>query len=280
MAKSKHFKTLAYSDSGDELIFDRVGFKEVFDGKAKEINKSNGKQCGGQKILLEEIAKYLYPNCNVNIESNAKSIKNWLYGNNGPSALEDVRKMEAFFECELLMPRPINNASNKGDLSSMNNCEVTVAERSAARELYQLMTDLIRVHQKAMYCFWYADFPVHNNTKWAQYVPNDYPVLPDIQYQIRKISFDLPQEVRDDTLRLAEELYCYPSFPEEKDEGVPYPFMDCEYDDFIIFLRKKSKDELKWENSGEVMDEWFEFSNEQTENFYNTLDEIFYAYRR
>ena len=267
--------TLAQVNPSKKPIFDRKSFKEVFDAEAQKRTRAQGKKNGGKSDLIKCIAEALYPNFDP--DDSFEMIKKWCYGKNGPRNPEDIEKLEEFFGHSFSIPHP---TISKGDLSFMNNCEVTVAERSAARELYQLMTDLIRAHQKAMYCFWYADFPVHNNTKWAQYVPNDYPVLPDIQYQIRKISFDLPQEVRDDTLRLAEELYSYPSFPEEKDEGVPYPLMDYEYDNFIIFLRKKSKDELKWKNSGEVMDEWFEFSNEQTKNFYNTLDEIFYAYRR
>lgn len=278
MGKSKETRTLAYNNTGQELVFDSVTFKNSFDAKEKKINQSKGKSRGGQALLLKELAKCVYPEREP--EESIFSIKNWLYGRNGPSCLEDVQKLESFFGCSFLIPRPRPNTTDIGELSSMYENKDDLAERNAARELYQLMTDLIRAHQKAMYYFWCADFPVANETKWIQYAPKDYPVLPDIQHQIWRISFDLPQEVRDDTLRLLEDIYSYPSIPEEKNDGIYYPSMDYDYDDFRAFLRKNGNADLIIGDSGDVMSEWFEFSNSQTEDFYNTLDEIFDAYRR
>lgn len=278
MAKSKRFTTLEYSKTGEELIFDQKTFEHVFRKHAVAIDKARNKKIGGQAEIFRHFSEFCIDRTNADIDSLIERSKKWLGGHNSPSVREELRLWEDYFDCSFLMPRPLENTSNKGDYSPMKYTEVNLAERAAARELYQLMTDLIRIHQKTMYCFWYADFPVLNNTKWMQYVPDDYPVLPDIQHQIRKLSFDLPQEVRDDALRLAQEIYGWPSIPDEKETGCPYPLMDYDYESFLAFLKASSATEESWNNSGEVMYEWFEFSEAQTQEYYDILDEIFSDY--
>ena len=267
-------RALAQVNSSEKPIFDCKGFKEVFDAEAQKRNRAHGKKTGGKTDLINSIAEALYPNFNP--AESFDMIKKWCYGRNGPSNAKDIKRLEEFFGRSFSIPHP---TINKGDISSMSNSEVNVVERAAAREVYQLMTDLCRAHQKAMYHFWKANFPM-DDREWLKHVPKDYPALADIQHKIRRISFDLPEEVRDDTLRLAEDLYSYRSINAEKEEDSPYPDMDMVFDNFLIFLRKNGFAEHKWKDSGDVMFEWFEYANDLTESFYNTLDDIFYAYRR
>ena len=274
MAISKTLRALEINVNGQEVIFNQKAFHTLCVNEIHQIQNQTGKKNGGQAKLFRCLAMYLFGDAN-----NYDAIKNWFNYKNGPNDIEDVKKLEKYFRADLRIPRSTAATPFQERITTpMVKREINTAELSAAKELYCFMADQIRLHQKLMYYYWHSNFTC-NEREWYKYVPQDYPVLPDVENQIWKLSFELPTCARDESLDLARQIYGYPSIPEERGDNCPYyPLLDHEFDDFRICLRQNgiepSKDPL------DLTVDWFDYTSEQIENYRNILDEIFDAYRR
>lgn len=264
MAKSKTFRTLYTDEKGNEYIFDAKKFKRCMDKKVHEIIKC--KMCtttsSARGKARKDLATFLgcYPD-----EAALGKIKNWESGNNGPSDPQDVKKMEEYFGTELLT---IKHTKKETTTEAI---EISENERNAAREVYTIICDLIRVHQKLMFNYACADCPDSFLSQDHSYIPENYPVYADIANEIRKRSLDIPRAVRDEALEMVYDIYG-PWDAERENEG-DYPSLDGENEDFRLY----SGADVHANNQLNFLG-WLEFSYEQTEGYYEQLDEIFEKY--
>ena len=271
MSKPKSYHTLYINEIGEEVIFDGEAFKECFDNEEAEINRNRFQKRGGQSCLLKILAKELYPDQSPT--ESAKTIKQWVYGNNGPSCLEDIVKLEAHYNrCfrTVRIPKYLKNKEKDADTKVIN--EISAAEQSAARELYHIMADLIRIHQKLMFNYWHAGMPSFPAAASHPYIPDNYPFFADIYHTIIKIGFDLPIEVRNDTIRLAKDIYGPINDAADAWGDEVYPEIGYDLELYEDYWGHPARDE------DHVA--WFAFINEQAKSYYNILDLIFQAYRR
>lgn len=271
MAKSKDLHTLYINEQGEEVIFDCASFKECFDEKVAQINLERVRKSGGQSCLLNMLARELYPGQPPS--NTAKTIRNWVFGNNGPSCVEDVMKLEEHFNRNLRTVRiPKIQKNKEKDADTMSTNEISTAEKCAARELYHIMADLIRIHQKLMYNYWHAGMPQLPIAASHPYIPDNYPIFADIYLTIVKVGFDLPIEVRNDTIRLAKEIYGPINDATDAWGDEMYPEIDYDLELYEDYWGTPACDEDHIS--------WFTFINEQAKNYYDTLDTIFQPYRR
>ena len=152
-----------------------------------------------------------------------------------------------------------------------NTIAISETERNAAREVYTIISDLIRVHQKLMFNYGCAGCPNPIFGHDRSYIPENYPVFADIANEIRKRSLDIPRAVRNEALEMVYDIYG-PWDAKRESEG-DYPSLEMENEDFRLY----SGADVHANNEFDFLG-WLEFSNEQTESYYDQLDEIFEKY--
>ena len=142
--------------------------------------------------------------------------------------------------------------------------DVSEAKRNAARKVYGVVCNLIRMQQKMLYNYFTAGFPSLATQKC---VPEGFPVYSDVQNEIRKYGFDLPRDLIDDTMRFVQGIYgSWYTNLEEADltNGDEYQRRFEQWSEGPL-----DKDDFFG---------WCDFINEETLESYDLLDEIFDSY--
>lgn len=265
--------TIFSNGSGEPFRFDLDKFAASWDRKESDINKAQGRHSGAQAQMIHELIN------EYKIGVSRDAIKKWIQKKNGPNDPDTILTLEKYLDCSLRMPCPQPDTQERSipsmttvNFSSAPVRDIPAAESSAARTLYHLLADLIRRHKQVMYLYWHAGFPLIEEQAWADLVPTDYPTYSDIQNSIWKLGFDLPPQIRNDALRLARRIYGYFNTFEEKTPSAPFPSMYHDMDDFTASTGLESVADIG-------MDDWFEFTASQAQDYYETLDIIFSDYR-
>ena len=283
----KKQRTLHTSNNGDEWIFDCTEFAKAVDNKQLAIQEETGDKCSRSQVF-RNLAFELTASISIDAQRDQSvraltdSMKNWYKGTNGPSLdMEEIYKMEKYLGCNLLMPRPkAKENRNVRSKNSMNTStlhtnmtfdspvkvrlDVSEAKRNAARKVYGVVCDLIRMQQKMLYNYFTAGFPIMGTVNC---VPEGFPIYSDVQNDIRKYGFDLPRDLIDSTMRLVQRIYGWWHTQLEEAE-----------------LTNGDEYERRFEQwSGGPMDKddffgWCDFINEETLESYDLLDEIFDSY--
>ena len=260
MAKSRNFRTLKISEAGNRIIFDAEEFKKSMTNKMKEG------QYETKVALNRELAKHICPN---DPEPYEKRIKNWVYKNNAPNDIEDVKAMENFLGTTLLKEEvtPQAIAELQGSTDADGECIVKKCsceqEREAARTVYELTADLIRMHKKLLISYSHANPSILAGDHCE--LPAEYPVYSDLCNQIRKHGFDLPREVLTNVLYLLEVIYGANVQLERVDDYYDMGSAIEEYEHY----------------AGECdpgMIYWYDFASDMEEKYYQQLDDIFEQY--
>ena len=99
-------------------------------------------QNAGKKTTKAAIVEELAEKCFVS----AEAIKNWMYGHNGPSELEQVKTLGEYFETDyhqlLKKEEGQMTTTNEDNKGTMNEAQVTYT-KERVREIYKAMINYI-----------------------------------------------------------------------------------------------------------------------------------------
>ena len=150
-----------------------------------------------------------------------------------------------------------------------NSVEKSAQEREVAKAVYELMADLIRVHKKLMISYSHSNPSIiigdHSD------LPEEYPIYDDLRNKVKKLSFDLPKDVRTNVQRLLSYIYGYNVHFERIDGFYEMLSEINAYDDFVKVQRHRKENDMG-------MIYWHEFALEQEDEYYHMLDDVFQQY--
>lgn len=295
MSKSKETRWFILED-GRRARFNRVKYMKEFKQKAIALNKAAGKKAGGKTKLQRLIAQAIAP---YEDESTAIArIRQWSYGNNGPSSPEDIYLLatvfgfedkETFFIFEndvketIEMNNKMNNLDHDQVLCDLNRKAIKSAlfalkEKEVASDLYSYLLDLLAKTYRADVKVWeYTLYDSPRDERWEEVSPL-YPSRYEAITAIRKTASFLSEEIREEAVSLVDDVLAFdltfdcvdhPRLPSIDDEFITV--RNEQFDSYVaenrIDLERRSKDDV-----------WVDFINDQAEYRYAKLDEIFENY--
>lgn len=233
-------------------FFNSNKFREMYNG-------IRYKRHGEKSKLKKEISKEL--NCEI------PTIEGWIKGNSGPSGIDLVNKLEAFFNVpsgSFLTPQ--TKSMQKNTLEGKTMHEIKDHERDIARKLYTEMCDMIDGLEYYSNEFIQATAGRMGNTPQGfKYLGTEaFPFLyrDHLIQNVRKAGFDLPKQLRDQLMTFILEAFgdgCY-------DTGMMY-FESQGYKDYLERTNLADNDDTKERYSVMYID-----------RLYEKLDSIFADY--
>lgn len=124
-----------YEEQGQKYQFSSEELSVLINQRKHLTSHSDKKATKGS--IMEELANLLFVS--------SEAIKNWMYGYNGPSDLEQVKKIAAFFDVDYhrLLNQEDNKMNNNNSIVVSGSTNQTVYTREIVRDLYLSMLGVI-----------------------------------------------------------------------------------------------------------------------------------------
>ena len=298
MAKSKNTKVFCLQD-GRSAVFSQGKFEFAVNEKTIEITHRNGKERGGKLTVFRMIAERLSSSDDPNIiENEIKVVKNWYYGNNGPSNLEDIyvlaevlgyKNKEFFLKEKKTIQEEKNMITSTSEQVRINNTQRReieamrqMKEKEVAFELYSVFADLIGKYLKADWEVWFEH--KEGTPEWQTALAN-FPKRMPVECAIHKAKMYLSEETIYKAYNLLETMFG----PQQLVFDEP---CDLKYDInylFSGFLAKRLELFDRYlENHGierveEGLDReddmvWYDFMYDLNRDWWRRLEEVFEDY--
>ena len=320
MAKSKSPRLFKLDDGRtarfDLQLFHHECTEKIKDfqiaGKSMGRNRERNRMKGAHKQFGYWLVEELYhPTSEIERESLLERVKQWYYGYNGPSDLNDIYKLAEIFEMK--RPDAFLKYENKGAVENMSSSmqtknthadgmktnnpvkstdetetkpgetnwrlryrTISDKERETAHELYCMFVDLIAAYIKADTDVWVG--LDRGTPEWIA-ACKSYPKRVPVYRAIQKSSFYIPYDTRMAAYGLLEEMYGGRCFDwEEPDPSEPWDEFSAnkwrQFEAYLIQIGKDPKSEENLKDSNLFTD----FIFEQLTEWDFKLDDVFSDY--
>ncbi len=297
MAKSKNTKVFRLQDSRS-VVFSKAEFELAVNEKAREINHRNGKERGGKQIVFKMIAERLSSSDDpIIIENEIRVVKNWYFGNNGPSNLEDIYTLAEVLgyedkEAFLRETKDVKEDNNmfasapemvnvKFDQRRVMAVMKEMKEKDVAFELYSTFVDLLGEYLKADWDVW---FEYKAGTPEWQGALANFPRRMPVKCAIHKAKMYLSEETISRAYNLLETMFGPQQYEDEEPCELKYDinfffsgFLHERLELFDNYLENHGieKTEDGFEQGSEV---WYDFIYELNGDWWQRLEEVFEDY--
>lgn len=300
MAKSKSTREFDYD--GKKVMFNQAAFERAVNEKAAEINQENRAKRGGNAEVFRMIARLLFQiqsNKPDDFTSQVSTIKQWYYGNNGPSDVETIIKLAEIMECENRSAFLIEIKSKKEKDSMMERTtaeqlQVSInqnaiieamgkaREKEEAYRLYSAFAECMEQFLKADKDVW---FEYEEGTPEWKAALAAFPKRLPLKSAIQKAKMFVSNETIIKAENLLDEMFGYQCYAFEEPSDINNNEILCFWTSEFFAKRLELYEEYRTEHGikleeGEPLRnyDWEEFALKLNNSWWGKLDEAFEEY--
>ncbi len=235
-------------------VYEENGIRYQFEANELLIRINQRKhnlQNAGKKVTKAAIVEELAEKCYVSTEA----IKNWMYGHNGPSELEQVKTLGEYFETDYhqLLKKEEGQMTNSNEKNNgtMNEAQVTYT-KERVREIYRSIINYI---DRCRY-YYYELMPLEEED------------LKDENYRqsVLRANTELRTLFNTITLQLK---YSMLDIPEGFYKKV-YDYLWVELNDFIELIADSQEDNYTEDETTSDYDDYYDYTYNFLEKYFDT----------